>query len=158
MAMWHDMDMWQCLIERGSDMMGKMMRRMAFAGIALSTLMMAPSAMSATFVRDCETPKHNFQILRIDNTKLVYRSWNKPKKAGIGQPDLQLINGTSDWEQAGECGPHEWYTFSKGNLVLKVDFGSCSAKRHNADAEMTILIDQVVKGHYWVKEKSSQMR
>lgn len=124
--------------------------------MALSAI--APNAVAATFVRDCQTPKHHFQILRIDNTKLLYRSWNKPKKAGMGAPDLELVNGESDWEQAGGCGPREWYTFRKGNLVLRVDFGNCESKHHGADGEMTILINQKVKGHHWVTEDSSGMK
>lgn len=92
---------------KGNEMLKRTIRTCSLVGMAFVALASASDAVSATYLRDCETPKHHFQILRIDNTRLVYRSWNRPKKAGMGMPDLELVNGESDWEQAGDCSPHE---------------------------------------------------
>ena len=126
--------------------------------VGLVSLGFVSTSVLGSEVRIYSTSKHNIRITVIQHDsdsqegKVVYQSWNKPKRVGQGSPDF-VMNGTY------HEGPmsHEYtteYTFKKGNLRFEIsDLGvNHGLVKHprNVWGEMDIYVNGKKKDHYWV--------
>ena len=120
-----------------------------------------------------ETSKHHIQITCDEagrhSDHCVYQSWNKPKKAGQGKPDLEITQGTFqsvDLYTTGYCVADN-YVFQKGNLTITLGYDmkradngydakhvdrACFPKPPPKDAngELRVYINGKQKSRYWV--------
>lgn len=126
-----------------------MKKLLSISILTMSLGMVSHLAMAESHCETYETEKHYVRVNCSYATDLcTYQSWNKPRKMGHGQSDLQIAGGR---ERTVEVNGYfcSRFEFQKGNTAINLDDCLVDGRPKGSSGELEVLINGQRKAHYW---------
>lgn len=142
------------------------MKKRLMITFAVLGLMSAP-AMSETATYHFQTSRHQIRVQcfgelsSVFSENCTYQAWNKPKKAGQGDPDLEINNGSANLENympiKGVYCRLRQFTFLDGDTAIHInrDYSSsqtCYGRKPGTNGDLTVHIKGKLRDRYRLYE------
>ena len=142
-----------------------MKKHLLFSAIVFGLLSAPVMADSATYL--FQTQKHQIKVQcfgemsSLFSENCTYQAWNKPKKIGQGDPDLEIFNGTVNLESympiKGIYCRLRQFSFMDGDTAIHInrDYSSsqtCYGRKPGTNGDLTIHINGKLRSRYRLYE------
>ena len=138
-----------------------MKKHLLFSAIALGLFSAYAMADSATYL--FQTQKHQIKVQcfgemsSLFSENCTYQAWNKPKKIGQGDPDLEINNGSANTEDympvKGIYCRLRQFSFMDGDTTIHInrDYSSsqtCYGRKPGTNGSLTVHINGKLSSQY----------